>query len=120
MGTRTSVGFEPAKHESSHNYLAIGCAVVFAVALACAASGTTGVEWSFMKWLNSFASKSALLDYSVYALTYVMFSGAILIACMWYCWFASDSSEDRCLILVGSFLVFAAGALSRALQLALP
>ena len=73
-----------------------------------------------MKWLNSFATKHMLLDYPMYGLTYNLYSGAVLQAFIWYCWFASDYNESRGLILVGSFLVFAAGALSRVLQLVLP
>jgi undecaprenyl-diphosphatase len=88
--------------------------------LAASVSGRTGIEFAFMKWLNSFAAKSALLDYPVYALTYVMYSGTLLLTFMWYCWFASDNQGSRCIILVGSFAVFAAGALSRVLQLVLP
>jgi membrane-associated phospholipid phosphatase len=111
---------ELAKREASHGYLALGCAAVFVLVLASAVAGTNIIESSFMKWLNSFAARSAFLDHSIYALTYVLFSGAILIAFMWYCWFASDRTEDRSLLLVGSFLIFVAGAVSRILQVTLP
>src|SRR4051812_21682316 len=75
--------------------LAVGCAVVFGVSLAYTVSGKTSIEWVFLKWLNSFAVKNALLDYSMYSLvTYTTFSGAMLMAIIWYCWFASNSHGD--------------------------
>jgi membrane-associated phospholipid phosphatase len=111
------------KHGSmmaSHRYLIAGCVIVFAIMLAASVSGRSSVEFSFMKWLNSFAGKSALLDYPVYCLTYIMFSGTVLLSFIWYCWFASDSQTMRSRILVGSVAAFAAGSFSRALQIASP
>ena len=114
-----SLSVELTKHKFSHGYLVAGCAVAFALALVCSISGNTGAEWSFMKWLNSFAARSAF-DYPIYGLTYVLFSGAILMAFIWYCWFDSDRPEHRAVLVVGSFLVFVAGTVSRILQLVLP
>ena len=113
-------GFDASGTGRVHGYLALGCAVALALTFAATYSGGTNIELSFMRWINSFAAKSALLDHIAVSLTYVTFSGALLLACIWHCWFASNRDEDRLRILAGLFAVFAAAALSRGLQLVLP
>jgi len=101
-------------------YFVAGCLFVFVIVLGVSLAGGTTSEFVFMQWLNSFAGRSALLDFPVYGLTYYTFSGVLLVSCLWYGWFASDSAAERSRMVAGLMAVFVAGAISRILQLALP
>jgi membrane-associated phospholipid phosphatase len=118
--SRSNLASKQVGMGSPHTYAAAGCAVVFVIMLAASVTGTRGVEIGFVKWLNAFAARSTLLDFAVYGLTYNIFSGAVLLAFVWYCWFAAGSQADRSRILVSLVATFVAGALSRVLQLVLP
>jgi membrane-associated phospholipid phosphatase len=67
--------------------------------------------------VNRFADHSPLFDYMVSAFSeYATFSGVLLVALIWYCWFDDDNSENRVRILVGTIASFGAGVISRFLQ----
>jgi undecaprenyl-diphosphatase len=71
--------------------------------------------------VNSFANHSWYLDYFVHsASTYFTFSGIILMALIWYCWFESPDTERRARVLVATLAAIAAGGVSRLLQHNLP
>jgi membrane-associated phospholipid phosphatase len=71
--------------------------------------------------VNSLAGRSALFDGVVYAVSrYFTFSGAVLMALIWCCWFDSEEPDSRARILVGVFASFVAGVISRSLQHTLP
>jgi membrane-associated phospholipid phosphatase len=71
--------------------------------------------------INGFAGRSAFFD----RLTFIVFSsstfsGAVLVAMVWSCWFDTTDPESRSHILVGTLASFGAGAISRFLQYTLP
>lgn len=71
--------------------------------------------------INSFANRSALFDHFAAAFSnYFTFSGGVLMALIWYCWFDNKDLESRARILVGTLASFGAGVISRSLQHALP
>jgi membrane-associated phospholipid phosphatase len=71
--------------------------------------------------INSVADRSWLFDYFVDASNrYPTFSGVLLIAMIWYCWFDNPDTERRARILVGTLASVAAGCISRTLQHTLP
>lgn len=71
--------------------------------------------------INSFANHSALFDHLVGASNlYYTFSGAVLMALVWYCWFEGKGPENRARILVGTLGASGAGLISRVLQHTLP
>jgi membrane-associated phospholipid phosphatase len=67
--------------------------------------------------INSFANRSALFDGLVASLngTYT-FSGVVLMALIWSCWFDTKDVESRARILIGTLGALAAGGVSRFLQ----
>jgi membrane-associated phospholipid phosphatase len=67
--------------------------------------------------INSFANRSLLFDH-LFAVSYntFTFSGAVLMALIWYCWFENKDLESRARILVGTLGAFGAGVISRFLQ----
>jgi undecaprenyl-diphosphatase len=70
--------------------------------------------------VNGVASRSDLFDRTLAALdAYVTFSGAVLVALIWSCWFDSKDYQRRARILVGTLASFAAGVISRFSQHAL-
>lgn len=75
------------------------------------------VDIPVVKFLNSYANRSARLDTLVYAFdSYFTFSGIILTALIWSCWFSDERLETRARILVATLMSFGAGTLSRFLQ----
>jgi membrane-associated phospholipid phosphatase len=71
--------------------------------------------------LNSLVDRFPLFDgFAVAAYVYPTFSGAMLLALIWSCWFDNRSEEDRARILVGTLVSFGAGLISRLLQYKLP
>jgi len=72
-------------------------------------------------WLNQAANKSASLDTLIVALDDdFTYSGVILIALLWYCWFNSTHAVDRARIAIGALLCFPIGMASRTIQHLLP
>src|SRR6202022_3928111 len=67
--------------------------------------------------INSFVGRSALFDSLVAAASsFPTFSGAILMALIWSCWFGTTDLESRARILVGTLAASGAGMISRLLQ----
>jgi membrane-associated phospholipid phosphatase len=90
--------------------------VVFLGALAVALF-PGGFDRPLTGLINRFAGRSALFDGFVSASSfYFTFSGAILTALIWYCWFDNKEVESRARILVGTLASLVAGAISRFLQ----
>jgi undecaprenyl-diphosphatase len=88
----------------------------FAVALV-----PGGFDRPLTRLINSFANRSELFDHLVADCSrYFTFSGAVLMALIWYCWFDSKDLERRVRILVGTLGAFGAGVISRFLQHSLP
>ena len=64
--------------------------------------------------INSFANRSALFDGLVASLNAAYsFSGVVLMALIWSCWFDTKDSESRARILIGTLGAVAAGGVSR-------
>jgi membrane-associated phospholipid phosphatase len=94
--------------------------VVFLLALALALV-PEAFDRPAARLINGFANRSWLFDYSVAAASkYFTFSGAALMALIWYCWFENNDLEHRTRILVGTLASLGAGMISRLLQHALP
>jgi len=71
--------------------------------------------------INGFANRSWLFDYFTDASNkYFTFSGVIMMALIWYCWFEKRDPERRLRILVGTLASIGAGAISRIVQHELP
>ena len=90
--------------------------VVFLGALAVAL--VPGVfDRPLTELINSFVGRSALFDSLVAALaTFPTFSGAILMAFIWSCWFGTKDLESRARILVGTLAASGTGMVSRLSQ----
>jgi membrane-associated phospholipid phosphatase len=70
--------------------------------------------------INSFANRSTLFDGLVASLNAAYsFSGVVLMALIWSCWFDTKDVEGRTRILIGTLGAIAAGGVSRFLQHAL-
>ena len=90
------------------------CAFALALVPAAFDRPTTGL-------INSVADRSWLFDYFVDASNrYPTFSGVLLMAMIWYCWFDDRDTERRARLLVGTLASVAAGCISRTLQHTLP
>jgi membrane-associated phospholipid phosphatase len=74
-----------------------------------------------LTWLiNSFVGRSAVFDrLAVAAFRDATFSGVILMALIWSCWFDSRDPEKRARILIGTLASLGTGVISRFLQHAL-
>jgi membrane-associated phospholipid phosphatase len=71
--------------------------------------------------INSFVDRSALFDHLAVGFSdYATFSGVVLMALIWGCWFDTKDVERRARILVGTLASFGATVISRSLQKALP
>ena len=71
--------------------------------------------------INSVANRSWLFDYLTDASSkYFTFSGVVLMAMIWYCWFENPDKERRVRVLVGTLASIGAGGISRILQHTLP
>jgi membrane-associated phospholipid phosphatase len=71
--------------------------------------------------VNSFANRSPALDGLFYDFDdYFTFSGVILVALIWSCWFKSRDLEIRARLLVATLISIGAGGVSRLLQHWLP
>jgi membrane-associated phospholipid phosphatase len=79
------------------------------------------IDIPVVKLFNSYADRYRLLDTLLYAFdTYFTFSGVVLIALIWSCWFSDERLETRARLLVATLMSLGAGALSRFLQHHLP
>lgn len=71
--------------------------------------------------LNGYVGHWPVLDrLAVAAFVFPTFSGCVLMALVWSCWFDTGEVEQRARILVGTLASFAAGIVSRLLQYTLP
>ena len=94
--------------------------LVFLCALAMALIPET-FDRPATRLINGFANRSWLFDYFTEAISkYSTFSGVIMMAMIWYCWFEKRDPERRVRILVGTLASIGAGAISRILQHRLP
>lgn len=67
--------------------------------------------------LNQLVGRWKTFDRLVYAVfSYPTYSGVILTAAIWSCWFATDTDERRSRILIGLASAYCAGTISRMLQ----
>jgi undecaprenyl-diphosphatase len=95
--------------------------LLFLVGAVIGALDQEQVDFPIVKFLNSFAHRSQLLDKSMHAMTtLVLLQGAVFIALIWYLWFAFADIEARGRLLAATLTAAIAGALSRVLQLVLP
>jgi membrane-associated phospholipid phosphatase len=71
--------------------------------------------------INSYANRSWLFDYFAESSSrYFTFSGVIMMAMVWYCWFQKPDTECRARVLAGTLASVGAGSISRILQHTLP
>jgi undecaprenyl-diphosphatase len=80
-------------------------------------------EWDYPAiWaMNSYANRSAVLDYLAQALTARdLLQGAAFISLIWFLWFSTSESEIRARLMNGTIAASCAGIVSRGLQLVLP
>jgi membrane-associated phospholipid phosphatase len=67
--------------------------------------------------VNTFANRSWPVDYFIAATsTSFTFTGALLMALIWYCWFVDGNPKNRARLLVGTLASLGAGVVSRFLQ----
>lgn len=96
-------------------------ALVMAAAWAVASGLRREVDYPLMRLLNRAAGAAPLFDRSVAWLTsYYLLSGALLMALVWFAWFARPEPAARARLLAGTIAAFVAGMLGRVLQLTLP
>jgi membrane-associated phospholipid phosphatase len=96
----------------------VACALAVFVASAFMPSS---VQYPILRAINTLAGRSAAIDLMVNAPTaYPLCGGVILVAGIWYCWFAHDSVTQRSRILAGTVAACGVGVVSRLLQLSLP
>ena len=94
--------------------------LVFVDALALALVPET-FDRPTTRLINGVANRSWLFDYLAEASSkYFTFSGVVLMAMIWYCWFENRDTERRARILVGTLASIGAGCISRLLQHKLP
>src|SRR6202161_854026 len=96
------------------------CGLVFVGAFALALVPET-FDRPTTRLINGVANRSWLFDYLTGASSkYFTFSGAVLMAMIWYCWFENRDRERRVRVLVGTLASIGAGGISRLLQHKLP
>ncbi len=95
-------------------------AAVFVVA-ALVALFPDSFDRPVVQSFNQLVGRSKLFDRLVLSVFwYPTYSGVIVTAVIWWCWFATDAVESRCRIMIGVLAAFGAGAVSRWLQHVLP
>lgn len=100
------------------NLVMSGLVFLFALALALIPQA---FDRPVTRLINEFANRSWLFDYFTEASSkYFTFSGVIMMAMIWYCWFEKPDTEHRVRILVGTLASIGAGAISRTLQHEIP
>ncbi|MDA8247844.1 MAG: phosphatase PAP2 family protein [Rhodospirillales bacterium] len=96
-------------------------ALALAGAWAVASGLRTTVDYPVMRFLNRYARVVPLADRAMAWLsTYYLLSGALLMAFVWYGWFARPDAVTRARLLGGTVAAFVAGMAGRVLQLSLP
>ncbi|HET9019564.1 MAG TPA: phosphatase PAP2 family protein [Acetobacteraceae bacterium] len=96
-------------------------ALVLAGAWAVASGLRTAVDYPVMRMLNRTARAVPSADRALAWLSaYYLLSGALLMALVWYAWFARPDAVARARLLAGTVAAFAAGMMGRVLQLVLP
>lgn len=75
------------------------------------------MDYALVHGMNHAARRSVLFDYAMTALSRAMFSNLCIVSLVWYAWFSTEDVEVRSGVLVGVAASFAAGVLSRFLQL---
>lgn len=98
---------------------------ILAAAVFLAAAGLAYrpgfLDFPVTRLLNSFAGHSAVLDELFYDFdAYFTFSGVVLIALVWSCWFKTTEPETRARLLLAAVTSIGAGIVSRFLQYRLP
>ena len=100
--------------------LAVGAAAILLLVTAISLLELHGFDFALIRLSNSVSTKSPILDYGVGVLSKEMFSNLLMVSLIWFAWFSSDEARDRSGLLVGTVVSYAAGAISRVLQLTLP
>ncbi len=79
------------------------------------------LDYPAVLFLNRFAHRSMLLDYTLYAATKLaLLQGVVVVAGIWLVWFDAPDLESRARVAAGVIAAAFAGMVSRGLQLALP
>jgi len=95
------------------------CAAIFFCAMGLSVSPEI-LDRPLTRLLNGYASRNAIFDTLVCDFAnYFTYSGVILMALVYACWFDTKDAEKRSQILIGTLVSFAAGIVSRLLQHAL-
>lgn len=94
--------------------------LIFAVVASLSLGGVRGADYMIMHGLNRLSGRSAILDHAIFGLTKDMFSSVVLLSLVVYAWYGTLDAAKRAGILVGVFMSFASGIISRVLQLLLP
>lgn len=69
------------------------------------------------RFVNQWAHRSALLDTACWSLdACFFFSGFVLTALLWFCWFEHPAKDSRARLLIGTLVAFPAGCISRLMQ----
>jgi hypothetical protein len=101
-----------------HNVLISGIALIASFVLAI---NTDIFDRPLTGLIDAFAGRSAFFDWFTFVVfSSPTFSGTVVVALLWSCWFDTTDPESRSHILVGTLASFGAGAISRVLQYALP
>jgi undecaprenyl-diphosphatase len=117
-----TIDFSPADvrrptPEIRHNLVISSVLFVCAVALALIPEA---FDRPTTRLINGFVNRAWFFDYFAEASgKYFTFSGVIMMAMIWYCWFENRDFERRVRILVGTLASIGAGGISRILQLEL-
>ena len=107
-----------AHRQLRRNLLISGLVFVGAFALALVPEA---FDRPATRLINGLANRSWLFDYLTEASSrYFTFSGVVLMAMIWYCWFENRDTERRVRVFVGTLASIGAGGISRILQHTLP
>jgi membrane-associated phospholipid phosphatase len=113
-----SVGIRNSRFRIGRNVLISGIALIAAFVLAI---NPDIFDRPLTGLINGFAGRSAFFDrLALIVFSSSTFSGAVLVALVWSCWFDTTDPESRSHILVGTLASFGAGVISRFLQHTLP
>ena len=122
------VRHSPIRSQPLLGSIAVGSALAVALPTALLlASALTGIFWQqqtdypIVGFLNTFARRFQLFDHAMHTVTtLVLLQGALLVALIWYLWFAHPDVALRGRLVAGTLAASLAGAASRVLQLVLP